>query len=263
MTARRTYKKRHRVKKKKSILKSFYFWLIVFFVFVMSGLFCLSVFWEKIQIKEIRISGNQAVEAEAIKKIVLENITWKLFFRETKSILFIRKNKLKREILNFLPRIEDVKINRDFPDTLVIEIREREPYAVFCDRECFLIDKNGVIFERGEGRSGDKPIIRLFEGSNDVSLGDTVIDKGFFDILSGIEKNLRDDFQINITGVATDGVKRLNIKTNEGWEAYFNLEGDVSLQVLKLKLLLKEEITPEDRKELEYIDLRFSRVYYK
>lgn len=263
MPARRTYKKRRKIKKKKPIFRNFYFWLAILLIIFVSGLFCLSVFWEKIQVGEIKISGNQKIESEEIRKIVSENITWKIFFKETKSILFIRKNKLKKDILNFFPGIEEVKINRNFPDILIIGVKEREPYAIFCDRECFLIDKKGVIFKKEDGPINDWPIISFLEDSGDIFLGSKVVEKDFFDILESIQKTLKDELKIDIIEVATDGNKRLNIKTNEGWEAYFNLGENTDLQVLKLNLLLKEEISPEERKGLEYIDLRFTRVYYK
>ena len=57
--------------------------------------------------------------------------------------------------------------------------------------------------------------------------------------------------------------KRLNTKTSEGWEIYFNLKGDLNWQITELGLVSEKQIPLEDRGELEYIDLRFSRVYYK
>jgi hypothetical protein len=59
---------------------------------------------------------------------------------------------------------------------------------------------------------------------------------------------------------------RLDIKTNENWQIYFDLNSmsDTDLKIAKLNLLLNGEITPEIRKNLQYIDLRFKdRAYYK
>jgi len=57
--------------------------------------------------------------------------------------------------------------------------------------------------------------------------------------------------------------KRLDIKTAEGWEIYFDLSSDVNFALTKLGLLLEKEIPLEKRGDLSYIDLRFSKVYYK
>jgi len=266
MIVHRTYKRHHKVKKKKPILKNLYFWLIILLILFISVLFYLGVFWDKIQIKEIRISGNYKVDGDKIIKIVFEDTTREVFFKDTRSILLFKKNEIKDEILKLFPEIEEVKISRKLPDVLVIEIKEREPFAVFCQLgNCFFIDKNGVIFRKYENEEElqDKPVVRFFGNIDNIFLGKKIIEKDFFDIILIIEKNLRNDFQINITEMTTDSDKRLNIKTNEGWEAYFNLKEDMNLQVLKLTLLLKEEISLEQRTKLEYIDLRFSRAYYK
>jgi len=55
----------------------------------------------------------------------------------------------------------------------------------------------------------------------------------------------------------------LDAETTEGWTVRFNLKGDLDWQVTELRLALEKQISPEKRKSLEYIDLRFSRVYYK
>jgi len=78
-----------------------------------------------------------------------------------------------------------------------------------------------------------------------------------------IQGNLKDNFQINVKEAAISLPERLNIKTSENWQIYFNLESDINLQITKLNLPLKEEISPEKRENLEYIDVRFSRAYYK
>ena len=71
---------------------------------------------------------------------------------------------------------------------------------------------------------------------------------------------------------------RLNVTAKEGWRAYFEFpielakngkreKGGVDsgklAQTAALKLILEEKIPAERRPELEYIDLRFSKVYYK
>ena len=58
--------------------------------------------------------------------------------------------------------------------------------------------------------------------------------------------------------------QRVNIRTLEGWEVYFNLEDGVSQQIFNLDIVLKEKISPEERENLEYVDLRFgNQIYYK
>lgn len=61
--------------------------------------------------------------------------------------------------------------------------------------------------------------------------------------------------------IIEDGMGKGLIKTKEGWDLIVNLSNRFDAQVDELNLLLKEKI---DRKNLNYIDLRFpDKVYWK
>ena len=57
--------------------------------------------------------------------------------------------------------------------------------------------------------------------------------------------------------------RRFNAKTAEGWEVYFTPKEDLNWQITELKAVLENEISPERRGNLEYIDLRFEKIYIK
>jgi len=273
--ARRNFRKRHKIRKKTFFLKSKYFWFFFLFLFFSFVVFYFSFFWNNIQVRELNILGNETINKEEIEKIVFDNIERNFFFKSSKSILFVGTSKLEREILNFFPKIKEVNVSRDFFNSLDIEIREREKFASFCSQEkCFNIDEKGIVFEIMKEDFGimeamvssqeNDLIIELVEKREKISLGEKVLEKEILDIVSKIEEKFEEnDFQIEIEKVVVDGNEKLNVITNENWKVYFNLEKNIELQILKLILLLEEEISIEERKELEYIDLRFSRVYYK
>jgi len=109
-------------------------------------------------------------------------------------------------------------------------------------------------------------IVRQQVEESKVFIGGQVIEQNIIKAVSSLEKNLRDGFEINIKEAIVVNPSQLNIKTDENWQAYLSLDqdSDINLQITKLNLLLKGEITPEARKKLEYIDLRFKdRAYYK
>ena len=91
-----------------------------------------------------------------------------------------------------------------------------------------------------------------------VVIGEDKVAK-ILDIHSGlIDLEIGTDF-INIVSD-----KRVDVETLEGWDIYFNLKDKISSQVLNLGLVLKEKISSEARRNLEYVDLRFgNQVYYK
>ena len=93
-------------------------------------------------------------------------------------------------------------------------------------------------------------------------LGENVISKDTLDKILKINENLEKKLEINPEKFILKD-NRLDVKTTEGWEIYFDLLGDINLALTKLHLLLEKEISPEARKDLQYIDLRFTKVYYK
>ena len=166
------------------------------------------------------------------------------------------------------PVVEDVKTNKNYPDSISVQIKERKPFAVFVsqnNKDYFYIDESGVVFEKLQGFEQNMTAIRQLINSADAIIGKEAVEKNIMKAISSIKKSLNDKFQIDIREAFISNPLRLDIKTGENWQIYFNLgpEADIDLQITKLNLLLTGEISQEARKNLEYIDLRFDRAYYK
>jgi hypothetical protein len=88
--------------------------------------------------------------------------------------------------------------------------------------------------------------------------GENVIQQDVINILIKLKKSLQDNFQADIKEALFSGPMMLDVKTDENWHIYLDLsEGsDVNLELAKLNLLLTGGISPEERKNLRYIDLR-------
>ena len=277
-----SYRRKHvknkirKIKPKKSILKRPIFWYLILFLILASAVFYFLLFSDNFQVKNIIILGNEKVNSKDIENIVQSNInkrilaflSWTL---ESKSILLVKLEKLDKEILERFPVIEKTKIDKNLPQTLMLGITERKPLGVFCkdgandQQQCFLIDKNGVIFEPAFAVPENFSVVRQTLDNKEVFIGEEVIGKNIMEAISKIKRNLEDNFQINVKEALVSNPLRLNVKTSENWQIYFNLDedSDINLQLAKLNLLLDKQIAPETRRTLEYIDLRFDRAYYK
>ncbi len=238
--------------------------LLYFLLFFIGGIFYLFCFFPKVQIKEIKVYGNEQVSFENIQKLVDGEISHKILFLNSKSILLVNGKRIKKEILNNFPQIAKINLKRNFPSTLILEVEERKPIGIWCAsqiQKCFNVDKEGIIFSENSESLKSLTIIDSIKKDN-VSLGEKIIQE---DILNSIEK-LETGFKeigIQIKEIALLSEERLNVRTDENWEIYFNLKGDLNWQLEELNQILQKEIRPEKRVNLEYIDLRFSRVYYK
>jgi len=257
----KTYRKPYRIKRKKSIISYRFFWLGVLFFFFIISIFYFLFFSEVFQVEKIIITGEEKVAKEDLELLVKKKLEKKILFFKTKSIFVIDTQNIKKNILNSFPNIAEVEIGRGFPDALNIVVVERYGLTVWCQGEqCFLLDGEGVIFEEIFDVDSKAIQIKNLVQVSELKLGDKVIEKEKLNQILDIESKLIDNLKIPLTALEIVSKERLNIETLEGWEIYFNSEGDIEWQLTKLRAVLEEEILPENRKNLEYIDLRFGNL---
>ena len=104
-------------------------------------------------------------------------------------------------------------------------------------------------------------LIKKSELISEIKLGKEVIDKDKMEQILKVGNNLNNELKIPIKELLVVSDRRFNIKTSEGWEIYFNPSKDLDWQLTELGILLKEKILPEKRRNLQYIDLRFEKIY--
>lgn len=252
----RKYRKPYRIKMKKPISQNRFFRLgVISFVFVVLG--CYLLFFSKLfQVKEIIIAGEEKVSKEELKLFIEEKLEAEILFFETKGIFAINLKEIRSAILNKFPKIAAVEIHRGIPDALNVVVIERIGIAKWCKEEtCFLLDKEGVIFEEIDLET---EIIKITDGQElALALGEKVIEKKLLSQIMEIERKLKEDLKIQLQEVLLVSSERINIKTSEGWKIYLNPQQDIEWQLTKLNAVLEEELSPERRRELEYIELRF------
>jgi len=251
------YRKPYRVKKKKSIFRNRFFWLGILFLIVFIGLFYFLVFSSFFQIKEIKISGNQKIQTQALQNLIQEQIVNKLLPFSSKSIFLADFPKIKAKISETFPQIAQINFKREFPDTLTAKVEERKPTAVFNQEDLyFFLDKEGIIFENTLAE-GQLIKIKKAVKAKELKLGDRVLEKELLSSILEMEPKLENNLKIPIEEVLVVSDERINLKTSEGWEIYLNPRGDIEWQLTKLRVDLEEEIPQERRKDLEHIELRF------
>lgn len=270
----RRYRKPYRIKKKRSlgrfflkVLKSRFFWLL-FLILLFVGAVSWAVFFASFfQIKEIRVSGNQKIQTEDIKNFLDQKISQRFLFFPTKSTFLINSNKVNNDFRENFPQAKEIKIKIKFPDILIAQVKERIEIGIWCqnleseesliiqDEQCFLIDETGVIFEVIEKESYNLKIKSQEEKNREV--WEKILENKQMTSILKIQESLKNDLKIGTQEFILQGADRINTKTAEGWEIYFNLKEDLDWQLTKLKAALEKEVPKERRGDLEYIDLRF------
>jgi len=259
----RRYRKPHRYKKRKPLLRNkfliFGFLTFIIVCTIFYGLFLWQIFW----VKNIVVSGEQKLAKEAIEVLVAKRSENTILFFNTKSILAVDGAQIKKDILNAFPEISEVRVDKRFFDTIAVQITERTAVARWCaDNNCFFVDGQGVIFEPAPPDSA-LIAIETVQPPDQLFPGEAVVPADKIVQILAVQSKLVDASKIVSKKAILLSEERLDIETTEGWTIRFNLKGDLDWQITELNLTLEKQISPEKRKSLEYIDLRFSRVYYK
>jgi cell division protein FtsQ len=243
-------RKRLRIKKKKPFFKKTIFWISIFSILILTGTFCIIFFSNIFKIKGIEILGVERIQKEDFKKFLEGKI-------EAKNIFLINLDPIKNGILKNFPQISSLEIKRKFPSTLVFKISERKEVAAFCQKEdCYLIDKEGIVFERGDGQGNLK--IERENFGDEIKPGDRVIEKEILEKILEISKKI----EFGIEKVSIISEDNLHFKTSQGFEIFIDPQKDIDWQLTKLKVALENAIPKEKIGELEYIDLRFGNFAY-
>ncbi len=258
------FRKPYRVKKRKSIFKNRFFWFSILILIVFGGIFYLICFYSFFQIKEIKISGNQKVLTGDLENAIQSQIVRELILGgqkvSTKSIFLTNLGKLNEVILEKFPQISQINLTRRFPDILEAKIEERKPVAIFNHNDkYFFLDKEGIIFEKVLDVR-DYLKIKSLNQNQYLNLGERAIKKELLSLILEIDSKLSEDFKIPLEEVLVISDERINAKTLEGWEIYFNPQKNIDWQLTKLKALLENYLLPENRANLEYIELRFGNL---
>jgi len=254
----KTYRRPHNYKKKKSIIRSRFFWLTILAIGLISLSFYFFFLSGTFQVEKLIISGEDKVSKEDINSLIEANLENRFLFFSTKTILLVSLNDLREEILNNFPQVARTEIKRSWPDAINVLIIERKGIANWCESEkCFLLDEEGIVFEEmPEAKEGLTIIVKF----GLAQLGNKVIESEDLNEILDIKSQLETSFEIPIKDFVIDSEEKLTANTREGWQIYFNLRGDLDWQITKLRAVLEEKFPPENRGNLKYIELRFGNL---
>jgi len=117
-----------------------------------------------------------------------------------------------------------------------------------------------VAFEECASAAG---LIKILDGSTAVEIGAKAIEKEVLNGILRITSELRASTDIACEEAIIASPERINLPVKEGWQIYFNPRKDAESQIIRLLAVIKEDSFREKRNNLEYLDVRFTRVYLK
>ena len=276
------------------------YWLRVkiFFIVLLIFSFLSLVYWflflsPRLQIKEITIKGFNQDFSKKIELILKQNnlrftpfLIYEIFpqyIENNKSYISFIYSDLKNFILKQHPEIEEMDMDLDIKKgILTVNIKQRVIDFLLCnqyetvllnqdesvllkeDRDCYYMDKNGVIFEKALETQGSFINQIVFLKAEKRFLGDEVISRDKLEKLDKIfilAKSEESPISIDFLEIKEEDFSSLKIVVNKGFYIFYNLSDDFS-EVLKIIVGIKEQKTDNDFSNLEYIDCRYLPKVY-
>jgi cell division septal protein FtsQ len=258
------------LRKRKSRGKIKFLLFLFIFLIMSSGLIYLFGFSGVFKIKDITITNRTQIPDQDLINIVKVHLAkdyW--LFLPRNSWPLVNKWAISQEILSKYPQAKKANIKIQLPKmSLAATIEPRVPVVLWCNEtqeKCFLADDEGIIFQAASKEKTDNElplIISKINNSND-DLGKKVYSAEDIRQIIRISQNLKEDLKISPENFTADDTSFLVVNTKEGWEIYFDLDSNLDISLMKLKALLDQELPISKRQGLQYVDLRFTKVYYK
>ncbi|MFA6254533.1 MAG: FtsQ-type POTRA domain-containing protein [Patescibacteria group bacterium] len=252
--------------------------LVIFFI---SSYFLNNI--SQLQIKTVQIKGNEHISQQEIEGLVFKQAhERRLFFFSQNNLIFFSKRELKKK-LNENYFLEQLKIHKKYPGTLIIEIKEEISSLIWSSGGIqYYLDLKGValrkattddlIIEPGAGEmklirpqvsSGQYPLI--YDQSNTpVTIGQPIITEILVNFIINLTEQVkqRAEFILAHYQIPDPSSTEITLVTNEGLKIYFRLTDPLDQQLETLFSVLNTEV--KDWHRLEYIDLRFGgKVFWK
>lgn len=263
----RQKKRTVRKRKQKVFLKKASLYSFLIAGFFAAGLY-LFYFSPYFQLEKVEVRNAKMVSADDLKKAISEkyHFSINLFGQKISSNSILLPVFNSASLLKNFPQIEKLSFSRDFPNVLSLEVKEREPFAIWCKdwdqkQDCFWSDKTGFFFRSYDQADQDSPsdplVIEERESADAMLLGTKMDKKDFVNWSSDLRGELNGQPEIEKIIKFSVFTDKLVLKTQKGFEIYFDPQGDLDWQVQKLEAVLKEKISSQKITVSEYIDLRF------
>jgi cell division septal protein FtsQ len=203
---------------------------------------------ERLKVRTVEVHGNRFLSEGEVREL--------LGPADGANILTLDIDDLKRR-LRASPWLEDASVRRTLPDTLRVEVREREPLALAEVGRLYLMDAGGDLIDLYAARTSgfDLPIVRGLAGLDDQQRRDRAAR------VAGLLLELG-ELQAEVSEVAVEASGDLRVVLRRGGEVLRLGEPPYKAGVRSFLGMRRELV--ERCPRAEYFDLRFrGRIFAK
>jgi len=261
--------------KKKSRFGRFLFWVLLLGLAGVVIYFLL--FSSQIEINSLVVTGNQEIPSSEIAARASDALVGKyLKIFAKNNFFFARPGDISANLKRNFNRLEVTSIKKKFPDTLYIEVKERQPEIVWCSGGvCYLVDKSGLIYA-GANLSVDELkntqyLTIVDDNSRPVDIGLTNIGQKFVENFKQIDAILTHDLSFTLADVyhtpaiaSQEIYVKIGEPESDGWILKINSDITPAETKKVIQTVLDGELAGDKLKSLDYLDLSVrGKIYYK
>ena len=205
------------------------------------------------RLNEIIVKGNQTLTKDEICRIA--------GIKQGEHIWSIKKDQIINLLQNDL-RIEDIRVDRLFPNGLEIIIKERQSIAcVACDYGFVDLDGNGIVLEayRFPKKRGDVVYVSGIK-LRDMYIGDIVQDEDMRGILLYL-KAISPELRQYMTNLSLANRERISVMTTQGAEIRIGKVERMTEKSRHTENFLNE--FAQSNKAVEYVDFQYKSPFIK
>ncbi len=219
-----------------------------------------------LRVTAVSVTGAQTLDVDEVKQFVEERIAgYYLFVYPKNDILLYPQTSIERELLSTYPILKHVEVHADNFHTIGVVLRERQPAAVWCATDCYLMDEDGVVYAPVQYTPTDQYITYSGRVSGE-QMPKQFLTVDTFQALAALASALS---QVE----SDDPVRQVVVDEHGDVRAYFQNDfllifsiKDQTGDVFERFTLARqaEPLVGKSLGDFEYIDLRFGdKLYYK
>lgn len=239
-----------------------------------TGLVIFVLFFSSLlRLKQKDIAPTEHVSRDDVAAVidsVLSGNSFGIIPNDTMPVAFVRKHTVERKLLEKFPVFRSVTVSFLFPSTIVLKIEERNTVLVLCSGgPCFFVDEKGIAFDVAPAPY-DQDVTGMLTvvdtSAKPVSQKDMLFSEDFLQSFPTLQQKLRDELDLEIFSVAETPSRfsdELWLRSTDGWELRMSAAVPLEKSIRALRLLFAKTLPENNRKNLDYIDLRTeNRIFY-
>jgi cell division septal protein FtsQ len=232
----------------------------------------LLLFSPFLTVSRVEIAGLSKLGDQEVRRMITDELSGKYLGIWPKDNFFaVRSAKLSEQLASRYPLFRSVSVTRRFPDTLLVETKERERIVLWrgAGGQDLMLGEDGRLFRNDQALSEENAqyVVSITDlSSQPAAEGQLVADERLVPFVSAIGDEISRRLGLSIGSeysVTSRFAGELRMMTGEGWELYASTEMPMASTIDALALLFEKELPAEKRAGLKYIDMRIeNRVYY-